>query len=158
MADLLCLKDWIQSLRERKALGGCMETIELKQHPELKAVILAAFPTYKKHKAFFGVFRSQNVNSYWDGGSRDLYGIVNLETLKAVSLPTRSHPYYEVAGRGIGEQRSPAISVDSKGNITLELLPFNHALVNAGTFCGKPATAFVYVNAANMTKFIPERI
>jgi hypothetical protein len=129
-----------------------VETINLKSAPEVKRVINAAFPEYKKHNAFLTAFSdsSVDVNSYWDGGSKSVFVLVDLATLARKSLPTSTHPYFDLhAATG----QTPDVTVD-RGNVTLRRLPEGIALVEGGTFCGKPAIAHVYVNPANLTKFL----
>ena len=127
-------------------------------HPEVKRVVLAAFPSYRKHGAVISEFPEHgvNINSYWDGGSRDEYAIVELASNTRKALPTSTHPYFDVARRGLVNPESPDVAVDHVGNITLKHLPEGFALVSAGTFCGKPATAHVYLNPANLTKLLPQ--
>lgn len=130
-----------------------MVKLDLRSNPEIKAVVLAGFPSYRKHNCFVTVFSPTTLNSYWDGGSRHEYAIVQLSTLKTKPLPTSTHPYFDVAARGIvGEDES--VSIGPSGSIVLKTLPEDFALVTAGTFCGKPATAFVYLNAANMPRLL----
>ena len=132
-----------------------METVTLKTAPEVTNVIRAAFPSYRKHKAFLSVFNGGvNINSYWDGGSKDEYAIVELATLQRKLLPTSTHPYFDVAARGVANAENTDVIVDHVGNITLKRLPEGFALVAAGAFCGKPATAHVWVNAANMGRLL----
>jgi hypothetical protein len=132
-----------------------MNIIEsLKNAPEVKQVITAAFPGYKKHRAYLSEFSPMQINSYWDGGSRDEFAIVELATMQRKSLPTSSHPYFDVAARGMANQSNEIVESDHVGNVTLKVLPEGFALVSAGTFCGKAATAHVFLNAANMTKFL----
>jgi len=132
------------------------QTIELKSAPEVKAVVLAAFPSYRKQKATLSVFNGGvNINSYWDGGSRSEYAVVELASLQRKRLPTHSHPYFDVARHGIVNVETQDVAVDRVGNLTLIRLPAGFALVSAGTFCGKPATAHVYLNAGNMAKLLP---
>lgn len=131
--------------------------MELKDAPEVKRVVLAAFPSYRKHRATLSAFNGEvNLNSYWDSGSRAEFAIVELATGQRKPLPTRTHPYFEVARYGISGENE-VISVDHAGNITLKVLPEGFALVEAGTFCGRPATAHVYVNPANLSKLLPEK-
>lgn len=119
--------------------------VTLRDAPEIKRLIVAVFPGYKKHKAYVSGFDGGvNVNSYWDGGSRDEYGLVDIRTGRAGKLPTATHPYYDVARHGV-EGENSLVSVDARGNVTLKALPDGVALVSAGTFCGKPATAHVYL-------------
>ena len=130
--------------------------VTLKSAPEVRRVVEAAFPSYRKHKAYISAFNGGvNINSYWDGGSRDEYAIVELASLQRRSLPTSSHPYFDVARHGSVNAETATVSVDHVGNITLKILPEGFALVAAGTFCGKPATAHIYLNPANMAKYLP---
>jgi hypothetical protein len=131
------------------------QRIELKHHPEVKRVVLAAFPSYKKHNASIGEFYPCNINSYWDGGSRSEFAIVELATMARKPLPTTTHPYFGIVRHGLAGKEDSVLSADYAGNVTLKVLPEGFALVEAGTFCGKPATARVYVNSANLTKLLP---
>jgi len=129
----------------------------LKNSPELKQVVCAAFPSYKKHDAYLSAFpeSGKNINSYWDGGSRDEYAIVELATMKRQPMPTSTHPYFDVARRGMANQSNGVLESDHVGNITLKVLPEGFALVSAGVFCGKSATAHVFLNPANLAKLLP---
>ena len=132
-----------------------MLTIDLKGVSDLKRVIQAAFPGYNKHRAFVSVFSpGVRINSYWDGGSKSEFAVVELDSLRRVSLPTSTHPYFDVARKGIMDATDGVIEVDHVGNISLRVLPDGYVLVEAGTFCGKAATAHVFVPAANMPKFL----
>ena len=133
-------------------MNGQMETISLKLAPEIKALLAAVLPSYRKHNAFLSEFHSGvNINSYWDGGSRSTFVIVELATMRTRELPTASHPYFDL--NGVSGQNEDVTVV--KGNVHLNRLPEGFALIEAGTFCGKPATAHVYLNAANLTKMLP---
>jgi hypothetical protein len=132
-----------------------MITVELKSAKDLKAVIEAAFPSYRKRRAFVSVFNGgARINSYWDGGSRSEFALVELASLRRASLPTATHPYFDVQARGMANASDNMVEVDHVGNITLKTLPEGFVLVEAGTFCGKAATAHVFVPAANMPKFL----
>jgi hypothetical protein len=95
-----------------------------------------------------------SINSYWDGGSRTEFAVVELASLQRKSLPTRTHPYFDVAVRGLTNAENADLEVDQVGNVTLKHLPEGFALVAAGTFCGKAATAHVYLNPANMARLL----
>ena len=135
-----------------------IEAIDVKSAPEVKRVILAAFPEYRKQRLYLTVFPEHGVqiNSYWDGGSRDYFAIVELASLRRMPMPTATHPYFEVAARGMANQSTQFVESDHVGNITLKMLPEGYALVQSGVFCGKPATAHVYLNSANMAKLLPK--
>lgn len=130
------------------------QTVDLKYSPEVLRVIRAAFPSYKKKSAYLSEFSdgsSVTINSYWDGGSRSIFVLVDLATLQHKALPTQSHPYFDM--RAISTQ-TPDVEI-TRGIVDLKRLPEGIALVEAGTFCGKLATAHVHVNPANLTKFLP---
>jgi hypothetical protein len=131
------------------------ERIELKTAPEVKRVVCAAFPSYKKHNAYLSAFYPLNINSYWDGGSRQEYAVVELATMQRKPIPTSSHPYFDIARHGMANQDNGIVETDHVGNVTLKVLPEGFALVQAGYFCGKPATAHVYLNPANLAKLLP---
>jgi len=133
-----------------------MQTIELRTAPEVRRAVVAAFPNYRKHNAFLSVFPESglSVNSYWDGGSKTYYAVIDLVTLKTHSLPTSTHPYFDVAARGLVNAQDADVIVDHVGNITLKHLPEGFAVISAGTFCGKPATAHVYLNPNNLAKLL----
>jgi hypothetical protein len=95
-----------------------------------------------------------NINSYWDGGSKNVYAVVNLNTFQCGTLPSSSHPYFDVLVHGLANQQSDMVSIDHVGNVHLLMLPEGFALVKAGTFCGKPSTAHVYLNPANMPLYL----
>jgi hypothetical protein len=134
-----------------------METLTLKQAPDIARIVKFAFPDYRKKKAFLSVFSSTygvNINSYWDGGSRSEFAVVNMETGERLALPTRTHPFYEVRNKGMANTENQHVTIDGGGNITLKFLPEGFALVEAGAFCGKPATAHVFLPAENMPKYL----
>jgi len=126
----------------------------VRQHPEVARVIRAAFPAYRKQKFSIGPFYPMRVNSEWSGGSRDYFAVVNLVTLERYEV-TVGHCYFDVASHGIKNIDTEVVTVDRVGNVTLNVLPEGFALVSCGIFCGKPGTAAVYVNPANLTKFLP---
>ena len=128
-----------------------MITIELKNEPGLKQLLNRALPGYRKHKCFVSVFRPTNINSYWDGGSRDEFTLIHLGSMEKRELPTYTHPYFDVARYGI-QGENDMVSVDSRGNVTLKAIPAGWALIRSGYFCGKPATAEIMVHPDNMPR------
>lgn len=134
-----------------------MTTITLTSAPEVKAVMLTAFPGYRKQTVTLSVFNGGvTLNSYWDGGTRSEFAVVELATLKRKSLPTATHPYFDVAARGLAQVENQDITIDRVGKITLKHLPEGFALVEAGTFCGKAATGHIHLHPANMAKLLPQ--
>lgn len=131
-----------------------MDKLALRQYPEVKRVVTVAFPSYRKLHAYVSTFpeHGMNINSYWDGGSKREYALVELATMQRKVLPTSTHPFFEIAERGLANQHTTVVETDHVGNITLKMIPEGYALVESGTFCGKPATAHIYINAANFAK------
>lgn len=135
-----------------------MKSIEvvLSKNKEVRDVVRAAFPSYRKLRVYVSVWPgSTYINSYWSGGSRDEYAIVELNTLRRHAVGA-GHPYFDTAARGLASRADEHISVDHVGNVTLHVLPEGFVLVRAGVFCGKPATAHIYVPAANMPRLLSE--
>lgn len=120
-----------------------IKTVNLSENPGIKKLIQCAFPKYSKRKAMLSYFPENgiNVNTYWDGGSRDEYAIVHIPSMQKKLLPSSTHPYYDLHGNS----GSTADVLIEKGNVTLKRLPPDFVLIRTGTFCGKPATAHVYL-------------
>jgi hypothetical protein len=74
----------------------------LSEQPQVETIIRAAFPGYRKHSATVEHFPAQHGgitgNSFWDSGSRDEYAVVELTSLTRRSLPTQTHPYFDLHG------------------------------------------------------------
>lgn len=116
-----------------------MPILELKQYPELQAVVRAAFPSYRKHKVIISVTASVELTgTFWDGGSRSSYVAVELATKRSKGAPQYAPPQFG------GPRVAPCVE-----------LPPGVAIVECGTFCGKPATAHLYLHPDNATKFLP---
>ena len=72
-----------------------MQTVTLKQHPEILRVIRAADPTYRKTKAFIYTRESVTLHgTYWDGGSRSTYTAVELATGRNKGAPQYAPPQF----------------------------------------------------------------
>lgn len=130
-----------------------IKTIELANYPGIKKLIVCAFPDYRKKKAMMSYFPENGVqiNSYWDGGSKDEFVIVNTSG-QIKTLPT-SHPEYDL--KGISGQTPDVEAVN--GNVYLRRLPKGFVLIRSGTFCGKPATAHVYLSREGVDESLPDR-
>ena len=114
------------------------QLVLLKDHPELQRVIRAAAPSYKKHKAFFDSAESIELQgTYWDGGSRSTYTAVRMTDGFSLGAPQYDPPQFG------GPRQAPMVTI-----------PVGVAIVETGTFCGKPATAAVTINPADATKFL----
>jgi hypothetical protein len=97
-----------------------------------KALVAAAFPNYRGRKFHVEVQKQPlDVRSYWDGGSRDFFAFVHLNTLKVVPVPEQSANDKTVAG---------AETV---------VLPDGVACVEHTVFQGKDCGVTVHVNPAN---------
>jgi hypothetical protein len=115
------------------------EIILLSQHPEIARVIRSVDPKYRKHKAIVaGAERVTLSGTYWDGGSRSSYTAVNLETGLSLGAPQYSPPQFG------GPRVDPVVE-----------LPEGVVIVRTGIFCGKTETAKIFINPANITKFLP---
>jgi len=116
-----------------------MQTLTLKEHPEALRVIRAAAPDYRKHKAILRVSPAVALSgTYWDGGSRSTYTAVNLQTMRASAADQFDPPQFG------GPATAPEVSI-----------PEGVAIVQTGYFCGKTATAIIYINPANAAKLLP---
>ena len=104
-----------------------METITLKDHPKIAALVRQFS---KKHKAFL---RRQTAvaldGTCWDGGSRSVYYLVHIDSRHAEALPSSVPPQFG----------GPTV-------VPTKAIQPGYAIVEAGTFCGKPATPTVYLH------------
>jgi hypothetical protein len=106
-------------------------------------LVSKTFPSNRK-PIKVGEFRGpMNINSYWSGGSRDEFKLIDLETKEIFSVPS-SHPYFDMKENG-----------ERVGELEIKELPPNTALVCGGTFCGKPATVRVLLREENLVKMLP---
>jgi len=114
--------------------------VELKNHPEIKAIIRAAEPSYKRREAVIVVQAAVTLtDTYWDGGSRSIYTAVNMLTRRSAGAPQYDPPQFG------GPKETPVVT-----------LPENIAIVRTGTMCGKTARAYVYVHPSNLAKLLPD--
>jgi len=113
--------------------------LKLKDHQEIKRLILAADRSYKKHDASFRSVESVTLSgTYWDGGSRSTYHAVRLSDGYCLGAPQYNPPQFG------GPQTDPHVEI-----------PQGVAIVETGTFCGKTATACVYCNPSDVAKLLP---
>lgn len=113
--------------------------LELAKHPELTRVIRAVAPKYRKHKVIVNVTESVTLHgTYWSGGSRSTYHAVNLSNMVCSGSPRYNPPQFG------GPQADPQV-----------VLPEGAAIVSLGVFCGKTATATIFLNPANVAKLLP---
>ena len=101
--------------------------------PEIRRILQATFPKYRKRDVVVEVFRGpRRMNSYWDGGSKEVFHLYRLDTGQVATVPD-SHPFFDRRQDG-----------SRCGILELRELPPNTVLVVGGTFCGKPATVHIY--------------
>ena len=111
-----------------------MQTVTLSGFPEIARLRPVG---YKKRKAFIQSREKITLsNTYWDGGSRSSYTIVNLTTGK-----TTYDSYAAVPPQFGGV--APVVEIDN-----------DIAIIETGVFCGKPATASVFVSPENYNKLL----
>lgn len=113
--------------------------IKLKDHPAIERIVRKAFPDYKGRKFFVKEqSHSINVQSYWDGGSRDYFALVRLADNAILPIPT-SHPYFDPKLPNAGQYEPRE----------------GFALVENSCFCGKWVGVTVYFHSADMIKALP---
>lgn len=116
-----------------------MITVTLAANRDVQRVIKSAAPDYRKRDARIMPTATVTLaNTYWDGGSRCEYTAVELATGRVSAAPQYAPPQFG------GPASAPVVSI-----------PAGIAIVQTGTFCGKPATATVYVNPADVAHMLP---
>lgn len=105
--------------------------------PEIRDIAAKAFPGYSGKKFRVETFNGpMELRSYWDGGSRDYYVIVNMKNGRAKAVPENG----------------------AHGNIfRISKLPDSFAIVKHTTFSGKDMGITIYVNPENMSKMLPKQ-
>jgi hypothetical protein len=117
-----------------------MDKYVLKQHPDLRQIVEAACPRYRKHHAYVVVADRVTLSgTFWDDGSRSTYVAVDLLSRRVKSAPQYDPPQFG------GPRETPVVT-----------LPENVVIVEVGVFRGKQATATVYVRAANLANLLPQ--
>jgi hypothetical protein len=106
--------------------------------PEVKQIARVAFPDYNGNKFKVELFRGpMNLSSYWDGGSRDYYAIVNMSTMRSEPIPQGGSGHGDVPYR-------------------MTTLPDSFAVVEHTFYMGKDLGITIYVNQENMSKMLPQ--
>jgi hypothetical protein len=114
-----------------------MEQLTMTQ--DVKSLLSQVDPkASRKRSFFFSLFpaKGMDLDSYWSGGSRDYYAIIELATGKRHDVGS-NHPMFEA-----GKPRY------------LGTLPEGFVLLQYGVFCGKTATPYVYLNQADAPRLI----
>ncbi len=90
----------------------------------------------RKRSFYASVFSPMDLDSYWSGGSRDYFHIVELATGKAFDVAS-NHPFFE--------KDNPR---------RLNELPAGYVVIRIAIFCGKLMPAHLYVNSEDMPRWI----
>lgn len=102
--------------------------------PEVVSLVKKAFPEYNGRRISVEPFHGpMAMNSYWSGGSRDYWAIVNMVTGQQVQIQENGTPW------------NPGIA-------PLQALPVNAAIVRHG--CGPYESVTVYVNPENLNRYM----
>ena len=103
----------------------------------LTKVFHATFPAYTGRKFHISTSIPTQLDSYWDGGSRDSYSFYNLQTGETYAVHT-NHPFFE--------KDQPR---------KLNELPPDVVLVEHSIFCGKDHGLTLYARAETITPMLP---
>jgi len=101
----------------------------------IKKIISSTFPYYRGKKVKLSSNIPKNLDSFWDGGSRNYYAFYSLVDGKVLTVQS-NHPFFE-----------------SDNPRVLKNLPFGLLLVEHTIYCGKDLGITIYVNADDMSKF-----
>jgi hypothetical protein len=106
--------------------------------PEVKKIARQVFPDYKGNSIEVIEFNGpKQLPSYWDGGSRDYWAIMNLSTNNYKMVPENGTPF-----------------VNNGKIFRISKLPPNFAIINYHT--GRVHLLRIYVNKDNLSKMIPQ--
>jgi hypothetical protein len=106
----------------------------------LRDIVSAGGPQYRKHAVIVTIGTSAELHgTYWDGGSRSSYALVDTRRIGTI----RTFPQY--APPQFGGPSEP---------VRVDIRP-GQALQERGTFCGKPATASLTMSQSDFDA-VPE--
>jgi hypothetical protein len=120
-----------------------MQTIYLTgNEPMIQDIARATFPEYKGHKFQLAITdRPMNLASYWEGGSRSYYKVVNLATMQAsAAVPAQSAFDKPIAG------------------IEAVPIPEGGAIVEHCIFCGKDMGLRIHIGPSNAAPMLPAKV
>ena len=101
-------------------------------------IIQASYPEYRGKKIKLAIGDDPiDMRSYWDGGSRDYFRIVNLATFEIASIPAQSAFDKVIPG-------ADAVK-----------LPDGFACVQHSIFCGKDSGLTIMIGSANAAPLLP---
>jgi hypothetical protein len=117
------------------------QTLYLDASPTTEAFRRAAFPSYagRKFKLVVRDHPFTHFHSYWDGGSRTDYAVVELATMKAFAVP----------------ENGSAFVADLAGVEQASLPRPGFAVVAHSFFCGKDSGLTIYLHPENAAAFLP---
>lgn len=119
-----------------------MNTYHLNESEATYALTRASFPSYNGRKFQLEVRDTpiREMTSYWDGGSRDYWAIVDLATMQSMDVPEN--------GSGFTAELE---------NVQSAALPRpGFAVVRHSIFCGKDMGLTFYLHPDNAAKFLPK--
>jgi hypothetical protein len=106
--------------------------------PIIKRIVKATYPSYRGRKIRIAPQRYPlNCKSYWDGGSRDYFAFMRLDTFAVAPMPAQS-----------------AFDRDIRGAEAVTLPP-GVICVEHSIFCGKDTGITIHVNPENLVSMLP---
>lgn len=104
-----------------------MYHLDINDDELVREIVSVAFPEYKGRRVRieYGV-KKINMRSYWDGGSKFYFSVVNVQNRKALRVPT-SHPIFDKV----------------KGVDAFEI-PEGYVVVEHSIFCGKDQGIYIH--------------
>jgi len=106
--------------------------------PMVRRIVQATYPSYRGRKvSIVPQHCPLNVRSYWEGGSRDYFVFLRLDTFAVASMPAQSAFDKPVTG-------ADAVT-----------LPAGIVCVEHSIFCGKDCGIRIHVNPENLVAMLP---
>jgi hypothetical protein len=106
--------------------------------PLVKRIVMATFPSYRGRKISIVPQRYPlNCKSYWDGGSRDYFAFLRLDTFAVAPMPAQS-----------------AFDRDIRGAESVTL-PAGVICVEHSIFCGRDVGIRIHCNPENLVSMLP---
>ena len=107
----------------------------------VKPIILATFPDYRKRKVYLKSQTEVTLSDLnWSGGSKSEYRAC---TIDGKEIPSK----YNLGGPAPWNNPFEGKKID---------IPIGVVIVEGGFFCGKERTLYLYINPANMPKYLKE--
>ena len=102
--------------------------MRIKPTKEIKEVVKKCFPEYRGRKYRMENYIPKELNSYWDGGTKDSYCFYHLGTKEVVLVGT-NHPCFEL---------------DKPNQVDPTTFPPDVIIVKHTIFCGKDIGITIY--------------